>query len=659
MGTAGHMKHTFDIPSVKNGNDLIHYFDKIKEHLGINPASVKFDGSNVSFKLVTKENGQKEFRVDRGTSKIMDVRGMTTEDASKRWDDDHGMPLAIKTVLEIFNNALPLIKEELTTLGMWDDPTKFFNAEFVNKKTNVLEYKNNFIAIHGINQFYEKKAQPHRIKSGESMNRPGLPRIDKSISLELEYDTNAFSSLLEKARKYSENFEIYGDVPTTLIKEITFKDALDTDFTVCFKDNLTETHTLREWLTSATNPMKATIKDNSNKKLFAISKAVYLKVLNQEPLMEVFNSAEDIKLAINGALFNHATRVLGNEIKKSLTSDVGDVMFHEGIVLRNLENYPVKVTGEFIIDGLNSVFKENNKKTKTALIPGGFKPPHRGHLALVTHYLDEVGPDGKVIIFMGSGGKNPRTINGNPITYEDALNIWEIYLKNEGLSQSKNLEFRKIEGSPLGKVIDYVTEANPNLETIYLGAGEKDGDRWKFMLDNPKYNPNGVDVYVEAAPNYTDLEGNPMSSTNFRKAIESGDKKLVKSYIPQSSHKDYEKIVSFENSRLEETQAPLGIFLRLIEEVIEERAESEKQRRWACAQAGKSRKKFKGKPSLTASEAEKMCKDPLKEEEEELEEISAMGAGAVEGSAGKIDNEEESLIREVEDYLFSALGVDS
>ena len=274
MGTAGHMKHPFDIPSVKNGNDLIHYFDKIKEHLGINPASVKFDGSNVSFKLVTKENGQKEFRVDRGSSKIMDVRGMTTEDASKRWDDDHGMPLAIKTVLEIFNNALPLIKEELTTLGMWDDPTKFFNAEFVNKKTNVLEYKNNFIAIHGINQFYEKKAQPHRIKSGESMNRPGLPRIDKSISLELEYDTNAFSSLLEKARKYSENFEIYGDVPTTLIKEITFKDALDTDFTVCFKDNLTETHTLREWLTSATNPMKATIKDNSNKKLFAISKAV-------------------------------------------------------------------------------------------------------------------------------------------------------------------------------------------------------------------------------------------------------------------------------------------------------------------------------------------------------------------------------------------------
>jgi hypothetical protein len=34
---------------------------------------------------------------------------------------------------------------------------------------------------------------------------------------------------------------------------------------------------------------------------------------------------------------------------------------------------------------------------------------------------------------------------------------------------------------------------------------------------------------------------------------------------------------------------------------------SEKQRRWACAQAGESRKNFKGTPSLTATEAEEMC----------------------------------------------------
>jgi len=36
---------------------------------------------------------------------------------------------------------------------------------------------------------------------------------------------------------------------------------------------------------------------------------------------------------------------------------------------------------------------------------------------------------------------------------------------------------------------------------------------------------------------------------------------------------------------------------------------SKRQRRWACAQAGKSRKNFKGKPSLTKKQAKEMCAD--------------------------------------------------
>ena len=41
---------------------------------------------------------------------------------------------------------------------------------------------------------------------------------------------------------------------------------------------------------------------------------------------------------------------------------------------------------------------------------------------------------------------------------------------------------------------------------------------------------------------------------------------------------------------------------------------TEKQRRWACAQTGKSRKKFKGK-KMSKKEAEEMCTGPMKEEE--------------------------------------------
>lgn len=78
------------------------------------------------------------------------------------------------------------------------------------------------------------------------------------------------------------------------------------------------------------------------------------------------------------------------------------------------------------------------------------------------------------------------------------------------------------------------------------------------------------------------------------------------------------------------------------EEMLMERAESEKQRKWACAQMGDD---FKGEKSLSKKEAEKMCKDPLKKE------ISAMANGAVAGCAGggkkkKNKDEEETLIRE-------------
>ena len=56
---------------------------------------------------------------------------------------------------------------------MWDDPNKFLNTEYVEGTTNVTQYDNNFLAIHGLNQFYEKTA-----KSGPNKgnHRPGLER---------------------------------------------------------------------------------------------------------------------------------------------------------------------------------------------------------------------------------------------------------------------------------------------------------------------------------------------------------------------------------------------------------------------------------------------------------------------------------------------------
>ena len=183
--------------------------------------SVKWDGINTSFKLITNEDGQKEFRMDRGTSHIDSIEGFDAESALAKWGPTHGMANAIAKLLTIFNASIPAITPELKALKMWDDPTKYFNTEYIEGKSNVQEYDSNILAIHGINQFYEKKAQPHMIRKGISMDRPGLerpmdPRTRKPVKgtgIEIPYDHAALARLIEKVRpiaaKYG--FEVYGD----------------------------------------------------------------------------------------------------------------------------------------------------------------------------------------------------------------------------------------------------------------------------------------------------------------------------------------------------------------------------------------------------------------------------------------------------------------
>jgi len=63
----------------------------------------------------------------------------------------------------------------------------------------------------------------------------------------------------------------------------------------------------------------------------------------------------------------------------------------------------------------------------------------------------------------------------------------------------------------------------------------------------------------------------------------------------------------------EQLMIALGAPVELVEQLMSalklNEAYSEKQRKWACAQTGDSRKNFKGKPSLTKKEADEMCKD--------------------------------------------------
>jgi hypothetical protein len=199
---------------------------------------------------------------------------------------------------------------------------------------------------------------------------------------------------------------------------------------------------------------------------------------------------------------------------------------------------------------------------------------------MVKFYYKNVGPGGKVIVLMGSGGKQPRTINGRPITLQDSVDIWETYLRNDPDIDwpSDRIQFQNVEGAgPIAPIIDYMREqADPETEVIHLGAGEKDTGRWKMMMDDPKNNPRGVEIRIEPAPNLFDAQGNPLSASAMRQAVEEKDLETFKNYIPDTSlHMAEDMYVKLSGAMLmerkEDDPLPLGIFLGLIEEAIGEK----------------------------------------------------------------------------------------
>ena len=135
-GAAGHMAHPFDVPYNKRGKDLINFFNNIVNSINKNAPSLKIDGVNASFRLIDTETG-KTFALDRGSMKPLDVQGITIDKLLDRFGEGHGMVNAGQKLLTIMNEAIPSITPELKKLGLYNNPNRFFNTEFVEGQTNV------------------------------------------------------------------------------------------------------------------------------------------------------------------------------------------------------------------------------------------------------------------------------------------------------------------------------------------------------------------------------------------------------------------------------------------------------------------------------------------------------------------------------------------
>jgi hypothetical protein len=161
------------------------------------------------------------------------------------------------------------------------------------------------------------------------------------------------------AKKYG--FDVINEAPTISKGDpANYSDTLSKPLTIKLTDDREITKPLSEWLGSVQNPRYATIKLKNGKILNALHRQLYVDLVEKQiPIYDLMDEkyAGD---AISGAVMVHATRHLGNDLLDAYTSMLGDLRGHEGIVLRNKEkfrtNNPVKVTGDFIIGNLAGGF---------------------------------------------------------------------------------------------------------------------------------------------------------------------------------------------------------------------------------------------------------------------------------------------------------------
>ena len=224
-----------------------------------------------------------------------------------------------------------------------------------------------------------------------------------------------------------------------------------------------------------------------------------------------------------------------------------------------------------------------------AIIPGAFKPPHRGHLDMVKHYSENAD---RVIVMVSP---NPReTPQGTSVTQENSLDLWNYYFDVFNMNNVEAVPSPT--ASPVRAAYEYVGEDAKPGELVILGTSTKGGDQSRFAKDAQKYAKDGVKV-LDPMKFAFDPVGEELSATDFRAALESGE---IRKFLPSGVNPENVLDILNIQGKVEETNehVALPLFFRMIEEALEERdyqKDSERIKRHSSM-----RMSTKGKPNKAA-----------------------------------------------------------
>ena len=295
------------------------------------------------------------------------------------------------------------------------------------------------------------------------------------------------------------------------------------------------------------------------------------------------------------------------------------------------------------------------------LVPGAFKPPHIGHFEMVRHYSDLVGSDGYVYVLISPLPRGVGRDNEAEVTFDDSRKIWNIYIDSSALNNVIIYDKPSESNSPIGQVVEFIENKNDELDfaqpgdEIILGCSNKPDKKGKPDFErfgNPgtfqKYAREGVIISDHVAGCFQTSEG-AISATDFREALLGKD---ISSYIPPEVDPEWIKSI-FSIKPIQEEKKTISLLYSLVERVLDEERKKTKVSKTGQKRVSKKIAHLIDDEGKSKEQAAAIAYSM--EEEGDLDEVSAMAAGAVEGSVGpgprKKKKKQDTLIREVLNYL--------
>ena len=577
-GVAGHMSHLYDNPALT--------FKQMKEIFiaasqGELEGTEKTDGQNLYISYSVKDGKAKAAR-NKGNIKKggLDAAGLAAKFAGRG-----SVEQAFNDAFSVFEKAVQSLPAETQEKIFGPDANIYYNAEIQDpRNANVINYDTKNLTIHHVGHAYFNKetGQVEDIDVSENFNtlRGALVKMQEAVAKEefglmvnpirkldrLSDETlNRNLAVLEQTISrvgISDNDSIldYLVVRIAPMVEESFgflpdeaKSLLTKRFATGQKSGEYSATKLKTMVPAEQRPAFAKMVKEADSKFRKAAIAPLENIVHDftvdvlEGLQSLFildNSKEVARLkgevanaiqAIEASGHEEAMEILRTQLEKLKSADrvttaaEGFVFDWNGSTYKFTGNFaPInQILGMFKygrgkIPALSTLTEQESQEKIVAVIPGGFKPPHRGHMDMISHYA---GIADEVIVYVSS---KSREANGVQVTSEQAKQIFDLYAKALGLRNVRVEESPS--ASPVTAAYKHVEEVAKPGEKVLLGTSTKGGDQSRFAKSVQNYAAEKVEV-LDPMKYAFDPQPPELSATDFREAISKGED--ITPFIPQ------------------------------------------------------------------------------------------------------------------------------